>query len=468
MIVRTALLGLLLVAVTAPVSAQELRNLPPTPQDYAWQWPLTLASNGDLMQVTLTPEVYARLWRDDLTDLVVFNGHDEAVPAAPLDGILERVDVTAQAPVTPLEVPMFRVPASTTRNSSERLRLVVSQRSDGRLERIEADVENAPESPPSNELLLDLSAVHAPVNALLVEFLPETEGMVARVDLFGSRDLSKWTRLAAGQALVRLNDNGLRLERRRVEFADTTLPYLRLLRTDTREPLPVARVQAVRRRMSDPAPREISSLELAGRVEAQLSGFLYQGEGPVPVERIRITLADHNAAANVIVESRARSDLPWRERARGAVFHLSGEGGAIESTPFEVDRVRDRQWRVRTDPVQLKAPTLGLSYHPDHLAFLTQGEGPYRLAAGSARSQRGNFPLEAVLLEARGTRGADWMPGEAHLGRGAELAGGAALAPRPDTSGSPTAWQWLLWALLLVGAFSVVTMVLKLLRQSGG
>ena len=201
--------------------------------------------------------------------------------------------------------------------------------------------------------------------------------------------------------------------------------------------------------------------------EQGVDGFVYRSDGPFPVERLGVTLAERNAAASVIIESRARADLPWRERARGAVFRVAGKDGGIESAPLEIPLVRDREWRVRTEPPQIRPPTLTLGYRPDQFAFLTQGEGPFRLAAGSARSQRGSFPLHAVLVELRNTRGDTWLPPEARLGRGTELAGGAALAPRPDASGSPTPWQWLLWGLLLAGAFTVVTMVLKLLRQSG-
>lgn len=466
MIARILPFALLLIASLAP--AQELRNLPPAPQDFAWQWPLTVTPQEDLVQVELTPEVYARLWRDDVADLVVFNGHDEAVPTAPLDAVLARADL-ARAPTAPVEVPMFRIPVSGARTASERLRLVVARRTDGHLERLDANLDMggdvATES--ASEILLDLSAMPGRTRGLTVEFSPGTEGLVARVDVLGSRDLSAWTRLATAQALVALNDNGLRLERRRIEFSDTALPYVRLVRTDAPQPLPVVTVQALRSRTPDPVARATASVELTGHTEARLPGFLYQANGPLPVERILVTLAERNAAASVIIESRPRSDLPWRERARGAVFHLSGRGGAVESSPFDIEPVRDRQWRVRTDPVQLKTPTLTLSWRPDRFAFLTQGEGPFRLAAGSARSERGSFPLNAVLLEARSARGADWMPTQARLGRGAELGGGAALAPRPDASGSPTPWQWLLWALLLLGAFSVVSMVLKLLRQSG-
>lgn len=450
-----------------PGAAQELRHLPPSPPDFSWQWPLTVAPHEDLVQVELTPEVYARLWRDDLADLLVFNTRDEAVPTALLSEVLAHAGQAKPAPAAPIEVAIFRIPDDRGRQPSESLRLLVSQRTDGRLERLEAEIEAADADAPSSEFLLDLSALKTRSRALVVEFEPATEGLIARVDVFGSRDLSSWTRLASGQSLVALNDNGLRLERRRIEFTDTNLPYLRLVRTDARGTLPIQRVWAVSQQAPDPVRRELSQADLAGRAEAKLAGFLYQSTGPLPVERLTVTLGERNAAANLIIESRARSDLPWRERARGAVFRLEGKDGAVESAPFEIAPMRDRQWRIRTDPVQVRPPTLTLSWRPDRIAFLTQGEAPFRLAAGSARAERGVFPLDAVLLQARKARGADWMPTQARLGRGAELGGGAALAPRPDASGSPTAWQWMLWALLLVGAFSVVTMVLRLLRQSG-
>jgi len=461
---RLLSLALLLAAAVAP--AQEVRNLPPTPRDFAWQWPLTIAPGEDLVRLTLEPDVYARLWRDDVTDLVVFNGAGTPVPIAPLDARWERGGASPAA-TTPTEVPGFRIPASQTRNIGDRMRLVVSQRVDGRLERLDAALGPTRAGPPSSEWLIDLSAVHAPAHGLLLEFEPDAAPLVARVDVFGSSDLSGWTRIAAGQALVALNQAGLTLERRRIEFAATQLPYLRLLRTDAQEALPIARILVLRGQNSGEVGPDFERIELAGHPEPQPGVFRYTNAGPFPIGRVAVILAERNAAASVILESRAHAGLPWRERVRGAVFRLAGTHGGIESAPLDITVVRDRQWRVRTDPVQAGAPLLILSYRPDQFAFLAQGEGPYRLAAGSGRSQRVDAPLRALFEQLHEAQGEAWQWSEARLGRGAELAGGAALTPRPDASGSPTPWQWLLWGLLLAGAFTVVTMVLKLLRQSG-
>ena len=461
---RLLSVALLLAVCVAP--AQELRNLPPTLRDFAWQWPLTINAGEDLVRLTLEPDVYARLWRDDVTDVVVFNGAGAPVPIAPLDARWEHAGASPTA-TTPIEVPGFRIPPNQTLNIGDRMRLVVSQRVDGRLQRLDAELGPTRAAPASSEWLVDLSAVHAPARGLLLEFEPDAAPLVARVDVFASSDLSDWTRIAAGQALVTLNQAGLTLERRRIEFAATQLPYLRLLRTDAQEALPIARVLVLRGSVSGESGPDFQRIELAGHPERQLGVFRYTNTGPFPIGRVAVILAERNAAASMILESRANAGLPWRERARGAVFRLAGKHGAIESAALDIATVRDRQWRVRTDPVQARAPLLILSYRPDQFAFLTQGEGPYRLAAGSARSQRVDAPLRALFDELHETQGEAWQWSEARLGRGAELAGGAALTPRPDASGSPTPWQWLLWGLLLAGAFTVLTMVLKLLRQSG-
>lgn len=49
------LLFALLIAVSTGASTQELRHLPPTPRDFAWQWPLAVEPGEDLVRVTLKP-----------------------------------------------------------------------------------------------------------------------------------------------------------------------------------------------------------------------------------------------------------------------------------------------------------------------------------------------------------------------------------------------------------------------------
>ncbi len=446
------------------VNAQELRYLPPAPDDFAWQFPLTLEPGEALGRVTLNAEVYARLWRDDLSDIVAFNAEDAPIPIALVDGGFGRTSLPVSEPFT---VPLFRVPRADGKAAAEKLRV--------RLEQHESALEIVrDETPPSNapqDVILDLSS-HAgsPITTLWIEFAPDATGLNARADVAGSANLSDWKPLAHSQALVALDEDGLRLERRRIEFAATTLPYLRIRRTDRNDPLPILGVKAVRAPATNGWPAsEIAIVHPHATAQHELPGaYVYASGGPFPVERIEVQLAEHNAAATVIIESRANPNLPWRERARGSVFQIGNDSSKVESAPFQLTSpIRDRHLRLRTEPAQAKAPALILGYRPDQFIFAAQGKPPYKLAAGSARMQRGSYPLQNVFAQTLQAENDAWLPSEARLGHGAELAGGAALAPRPDTSGAPTAWQWLLWLLLLAGALAVVSMVLKLLRQSG-
>lgn len=459
------LVSLAAVLLASVSTAQELRYTPPTPDDFAWQWPLTLETEQDLGRFALKPDVYARAWRDDLRDIAAFNADGEAIPIMLVDDQFGHSAVAAPV-LEAIEAPLFRVPRADGRAAADQLRVRLARR-EGTVE-IEQELPSAPPSGPQ-DIVLDLSAMNAPVTALSIEFEQGTTGLNARADVAGSANLSDWQPLTRAQAVVALDEDGLRLERRRIEFAATSLPYLRIRRTDRDDPLPIRAVKVHRATGNDGWPASEAATttpHLAPSHEAP-GIFVYAAAGPFPVERIEVRLADRNAAATVIVESRARADLPWRERARGSAFRIGEGRRAVESSPFQVSVLRDRHWRVRTEPVQTKTPTLLLHYRADQFVFAAQGKPPYILAAGSARAQRDHYPLHRVVSETLKAEGEHWLPAQANLGHGAELAGGAALAPRPDTSGAPTPWQWLLWLLLLASAFAVVTMVLKLLRQSG-
>jgi hypothetical protein len=131
------------------------------------------------------------------------------------------------------------------------------------------------------------------------------------------------------------------------------------------------------------------------------------------------------------------------------------------SAPLELPSIRDAHWRLRTEPAQLRAPMLSMSWRPEQFVLLTQGAAPYRLAAGSRSARRPEYPLRTVLGEMRARQGDLWLPPEAALGAGVPLAGEAALvAPVAP----PNYKQWLLWGVLLGGAALNIGMVLKLMR----
>lgn len=456
----SALLSALLLA---PLGAQAPRPL--APNDFAWQWALDTAGADGAVRLSLTPEVYARLTRPDLSDLAAFNAGDEAIPLGPAALAFERL----QAPPAPapVEVPLFRVPRADAGTAADRIALHIARGDDGRLSRIDAEVAPAGEGA-VQDVLIDVSGVDLPITGLQLELdaLPP-DGLNARVEVAASDDLANWRPLATNLALVSLRDAGLVLERRGLEFPSTDLPYLRLRRSDAAVALPLRAARAIPTRQAPAGSIQVlppsEQLVLRGEPVADAPGhFVYRSAGPFPVGRVEVALADANAVAGFVLDSRGADREQWLERARGTAFRLGNDGNGVASAPFDLALNRDTQWRLRTEPAQARAPSLLLSYHADQFVLLTQGAAPYRLAAGSRSARRPDYPLRTVLSELRLQHGDLWLPPQATLGAGSPLAGDAALAPPPPPPPSYT--QWLLWGVLVAGALGVIGMVLKLFK----
>jgi hypothetical protein len=111
-----------------------------------------------------------------------------------------------------------------------------------------------------------------------------------------------------------------------------------------------------------------------------------------------------------------------------------------------------------------RAPTLRAAFRPDRFVFLAQGDGPYRLVAGSARTRRGDYPVDAALAQLRVKLGADWQPPLATLGTRVTLQGEIAFTPAPAETHRD--WKtWLLWAVLVGAAALIGGLALSLLRK---
>ncbi|HRQ63459.1 MAG TPA: DUF3999 family protein [Xanthomonadaceae bacterium] len=431
------------------------------PEDFAWHWPLPLDGDEGLVTLQLDEAMYRRIQRADLRDLAAFNGDGAMIPLTPI-----RPPEQELLPVQPsaVPVPWFRVPQPET-DGDERIELLIARGADGRLSRLHAEVSPREDTAGAEDVLIDLSMFEVPYD--LIEFafdLAPGEGLNARVDVDGSDDLSDWRRLAHGSALVDLSAGDARLQRHRVELPATSHAYLRVRRSDSQRRLPVAdiAVQAI----ADPAgivPPQTRQLKLSGEAEAEHEGaFLYRSDGPYPVSRVNLRLADRNSVADVVLLSRAGGDHPWRQRARLSVFQIESAGDVARSLAVRIAEVRDREWRVLTEPAQARAPTLELEYVPDRFLLLTQGDGPFMLAAGSVRGERPGYPLGTLLAELQQSRGSRWLPPEIEPGPGAALAGDAALRPIPEPL---PLRRWLLWGVLVAGAGMLVVMVVGLLRQ---
>jgi hypothetical protein len=183
----------------------------------------------------------------------------------------------------------------------------------------------------------------------------------------------------------------------------------------------------------------------------------------LPVELARVELADDNSLAALTLKT--GSQEPLEELARITAFRLrSGDdtlrNGDIDLAPSS----RMRMFRLDAATPLASAPRLSFAFRPDRFVFLAEGAGPWMLAVGSRSARRPDYPLDAALASLRANLGRTWQPPRATIGVARLSAGDAALQPPPQ----PTPWrQWLLWAVLVLGAALVTVFALGLLRSHG-
>jgi hypothetical protein len=424
--------------------------------DYASQWPV-LADGDGAYAITLTPEVYAQLHRPDLADLAAFDADGGPLAFGPLPPSLERPAPRWRA------ARWFALPVAGSGPAKD-LHIHATRNAAGELSFDATVVGNAiNETHP--DLLIDLQPGKEAIDQLDLEFAPGDTPINARMVVEASDDLQRWTTLLDTATVARLQQGGEVLERRLIELPATNAAFLRLRPVDGTTALPLATVQV---RLQPAAPEQRLPPEQwlpATFVRREGRSFFYAMPARIPAQRLDITLEDENAIDRFAVSSReapseGRHDY-WNPRGDLTVFRLRGAGVALDNAPLSFPPTRDREWKLDAGTDLAEPPKLRFAYYPETWLLLTHGKPPHAIVAGSAQAARAQFPLDALYGQVKARYGGDWTPPTATLGPMATAGGVAALSSvAPDRNK-----QWMLWAILVIGALAIVGMVLKLMRE---
>lgn len=429
------------------------------PEGYAYTWPVELEGEGGAYRVELGEDVYRRLVRYDLADLVAIDANGREIPFGPVP----REDESRPELLrTTTVLPWFRMPRAAEASVSETVELHVVRGADGRLAPVARTTVVQPSA--SEDVLVDASAVPGGIDVLEVALDPASGDTSLRVDVLASDDLDAWRTPVRAQPLVALRHGGRALVRDRIELPAVDADYLLLrISGEGTGTLPVARIVAHSAQYAPgvpaPARRAIAPASAADPVER--GAWRYDTGGPFPVERVALELGDANSVVHARIESRPSESVPWTPRASTTAFRIDTGEGELSSAAQDLMPVRDRYWRVIATPGTAGAPTLVLGYRPDPYLLLAQGPAPYRLAGGSHIERRAPYPLVELVDTVRASVGPSWSPMRATLGAGSPVPGAVAGPP-------PVEWPWLrwsLWIVLVAGAAGIVAMVAKLLRE---
>lgn len=450
-------------ALIASVALLPLAAFAGTRDDYAQQWPLTLAEqDAGAYRVVLDRTVYQQLQSSTLKDLVVVNADGGEMAASLFDA-----EQPLAKPANTVDVPWFPLPSSTSQ--SRDIASISEIAADGSLRRMVMSDVGIAAGAPGNEYVIDTSRLHEPVQALRITWAAGQAPFDRPYRITASDDLKSWRTVQDEGHLVELQNNGARIFENRIELGGVKAKYLRLepLRKDQRA-LALTKVAA------EFAPAQVVQEwqweEISGKRVVEKDGavfFEYQVQGRFPFERADVALPG-NSSNEWILKSRDSEESEWQfAAAPWMAFQLEGGSVSNRSPPQTLQQLnRDHYWRlIPKNNANETAPTLRLGYRPEVVVFLAQGRTPYALLAGSARAKRAESPLPQLVDALRAQRGQDWQPASATLGDMQPLAGTTALTPAPVERD----WKaWLLWALLVGGALIVAGFAFSLLKKPVG
>ena len=438
--------------------------------DYAYAWPLQTPGDSSAWQIDLTPEVYAVVRSAGLHDVEVVNADGESVPMAP-----RAVQFTTPT-ANDVDLPLFALPPATGSGAGpgDALQLHIERDANGRLRRLDTVAGAAAAAPADADIVLDASRLDAGIESVWLDW-DHAADVNARFDVGGSDDLQQWRLLAANAVVMSVRQGGSELARHRIVLNGARAKYLRLRRLDAGNAIAELHVRAhvlVRSTLIQPTRVWVDAQPLpapAGETQAPgTSSFRYQLPAPLAVEALKLELASDNSLARVQVRGRAHAGEDanaLQTRADFTAFRLRQDGAVLANDEIEIAPTpRTQDWIVESATPLDHAPTLRVAFRPDRFVFLAQGNGPYRLVAGSARAHRGDYPVDAALAQLRAKFGNDWQPPLAALGTRATLLGVAAYTPAPASTHRD--WKtWLLWTVLVGGAALIGALAVSLLRK---
>lgn len=446
------LLTFVLIALATPAAGQQA--------SFAKRWPLLLErEESGIYRILLEEEVYTTSIDPALRDVAVIDSEGHLQPAALV------AHAPPGLPTTPMQdLPWFPVPPEPPRSTSQGWRVVAHTGPDARVLQVETQLlEPGTTSPEPTDVLVDASQATPGLDWIELHWEPQQQPIDARYVLETSDDLDQWRATGTPIRLIDLTNQGIRIERRRVDLVPASRSrYLRLRHAGGQRPL---RITAVRGGISatTPAPK-LRWLTVQGTLSAEngRTSVEFTNPGRIPVGAVQVW-PQANSVQRWQLESRDRDEARWQAHGPPTVaYRLRDEHGESVSAPIQLAQpTRRRQWRLSSEGSIDPVPELHLGYTPETLVFLARGKPPYSLVAGSARSRRADAPMDELLAAQRDRHGSDWLAAEAKPGVSVQLAGRSALEPAPP----PRSYtHWIMWGILLLGSALVAALALSLLR----
>lgn len=405
--------------------------------EFAWRWPLRLDAKADLHLLTLTPEIYQSLYRQDLGDLLLFDAFGTAVTFGPMvpdpeppwqhTPWLLRMDALIHQPIPEADELPLR-PEQYAARFIVRLHSLV----------------------PAGTPILGLRVQWADADSIGSTTQFRVADGPAGDTIWPSTVSTQHFDHALGQGETHLRVSGL--------SATDFVLLIEPLRSSLRLISVLAEYQS-----STDATQQMAELAPTRFTDQAQNDFGYLLPGSFPVTGAEFELGTAGTLAALSLLARDRDQPWWQLQGSTTAFDMEVEKATLKQNRVHFPQTRQRQWLLQSQPPLKQAPRVRLLYRPDHFLIAHAGPADLILVGGHRQQQRPQYPVQAVIEAMQAQFGRSWSPPSAQLGARLRVRGAQALLPPPSP---PPYRQWLLWAVLVIAAAAVAAMAGSLLRQS--
>ncbi len=449
-LITTAVFSVLLSVAQLANAQVQTEDLP---DDFSRHVPLTLSGEGPWYRLELPLALQLNARQSTLNDVRVFNADGQAQPYA-----LTFSQPPAQEDQTPVAVKWFPLYNSDDARDAEP-KIRVERTTTGTLVEVQPQGEIEAGEEILRGWLLDTSAINAPLDQLVLDWSTEREGF-QRFSIEASDDLQRWERWGEGQ-VARLSFADELVEQRVVTLPGRQARYLRLLWTSPQTAPTLASAELISTR---PGVMPLSwSPSINGSVEK--SGvYVWQLPVALPLERVKIAIAQPNSLAPATLYARRDNTAPWQLIDSGLLYRLTQNGRDVVQDEMELPGNVVQQLKLEVDDrgggLGNDAPKLSFAVRATQLVFLGRGAPPYSLAIGNATIKGANLPLSTLVPGVTPEKVAALGSAKLAVTPVAVPAPAAPVAAGPD-------WKRMgLWGVLVLGVIFLGWMAIGTLRAS--
>jgi hypothetical protein len=423
-------------------------------QQYAYAYDIQASSSGPVLNLALNETVYRSVYHPDLKDITVINSDGQEVPF-----LIQQQDSPRESQQTEISLPFYPLRLG----SSEELSSVrVQTHADGTI--INIGSHDASDGQNSRlYYIIDGSQIErGTINKIQIDWQKNIETQLIEARLEASDDLLRWHTI--GQLVFSsMSFSGYNLLKDTADLHIAPSKYYRLSWQASDADIQSIRLYVQQTLIQQPQAHSVK-IEVSSQQE---NNYFFDSQAYFPVNQVNLIPAEDNSIAEVRISSRNDESQDWQIRGKTLIYRLRIDDKSIVNDPIHLNGAAGRYWKVEVlgkKNYLNKSPRLRLSWQPQQLRFLAQGQPPFQLLFG--RSHQEKAQAEQLLQ--------DLIPStqqldpntlqQAQLVNYQVICGEACL--QPVVIEVAINWtRYLLWLVILLAVAGLAWMSLKLFRE---